>query len=225
MIQPMTNEKITLLGKSVILQRLTLKGWTALEGSKQDMDEAIKHKDFDKYYLAIVQFIEMASSIPTKIDWDRVPWFEAISVYSQAVVLNSPTIKFPVLTSTKEDNKKLPWEYSGRSWYFWLHLLASNYGWEEEKIGELDIDTAIGLYQEILLGEQLEKEWTYSLSEMAYEFRPGSKTSTYKPLERPEWMLPMSPKQLPIIKMRKDMMPIGNIVDMTEKPKSNKRGI
>jgi hypothetical protein len=222
----MSTAQITLQGKSVTLLRLTLKGWTSLEGSKLEMDEAVKNKDFDKYYTAIVQFIELASSIPPKIDWNKVPWFETLSVYSQAVVLNSPTIKFPILASTKADNKKLPWEYSGRAWYFWLHLLASNYGWSEEVIGDLDIDTAIGLYQEILLSEQLEKEWTYSLSELAYPYNQATKKSNYKPLGRPEWMLPMAPKQLPVIKMRKDMMPIGNIVDLTEKPKdTGKRGI
>lgn len=222
----MSTAQITLQGKSVTLLRLTLRGWTSLEGSKLEMDEAIKNKDFDKYYTAIVQFIELASSIPSKIDWNKVPWFEALSVYSQAVVLNSPTIQFPILVSTKADNKKLPWEYSGRAWYFWLHLLASNYGWSEGTIGELDIDTAIGLYQEILLNEQLEKEWTYSLSELAYPYSQATKKSNYKPLDRPEWMLPMAPKQLPVIKMRRDMLPVGNIVDLTEKPKDKgKRGI
>jgi len=222
----MTDEKITVQGKSVILLRLTLKGWTLLEGSKLEMDEAIKNKDFDKHYSAIVHFIELASSVSSKIDWNKVPWFEALSVYSQAVVLNSPTIKFPILISSKEDNKKLPWEYTGRAWYFWLHLLASNYGWVEETVGNLDIDTAIGLYQEILLSEQLDHEWTYSLSEIAYPYKEATKKSEYKPLERPEWMLPLQPTQMPVIRMRKDMLPIGNIVDLTEKPKdTGKRGI
>jgi hypothetical protein len=75
------------------------------------------------------------------------------------------------------------------------------------------------------LEEQLDKEWTYSLSEIAFPYNSSTKKSEYKPLDRPEWMLPISPKQLPVIKMRKDMMPMGNIVDMTEKPKKDIRGI
>ena len=87
----------------------------------------------------------------------------------------------------------------------------------------LDIDTAIGLYQEISIDDQFEKEWEWSLSEIAFPYNQSTKKQEYKPLERPEWMLPISPKQLPTMKMRKDMMPVGNIVDLSVK--ADKRGI
>lgn len=180
------------------------------------MDEAISHKDLNTYYRLLVSFIDTASSLLIK-NWDEIPWYEVISAYSEVVILNSPTIKFPVLFGEESKNEKMPWEYTGRSWYFWLHLFASNYGWSEEHIGELDIDTAIGLYQEILLGDQLDREWHYGLSEVAYQYNSGTKKNEYKPLDRPTWMLPMAPKQLPVVKIRKDLMPIGQATEPKRK--------
>jgi hypothetical protein len=209
---------IEILGEKHEIKRLTLKGWTSLEGIKKEMDEDISHKDFDNYYLALVRFIEMSLSSP-QIDWGLVPWYEAITAYSQVVKLNSPTLEFPILIGAKGENKKLPWEYDGRAWYFWLHLFAKFYGWSEDAIGNLDIDTAIGLYQETQIDEQMEREWTYSLSETAYPYNQATKKQEYKPLARPEWMLPIAPKHNQTIMIRKDLMPMGNIVNLTDKKK------
>lgn len=225
----MDNLKIKILGKDFTLKRLHLKGWCNLEGIKKSMDDAISQKDYDQYFHSIVQFIEMAS-VPSilKPEWDKAPWYEIASAYTEAIKLNTPTIPFPILTSsTDKKEKKLPWEYDGRSWYFWLNLFASNYGWNEETIGGMDIDTAIGLYQEIEIHSQLEKEWEWGLSENAFRYEASTKKSVFQPLPRPKWMLPLAPKFLPVVRMRRDMLPVGNVVDLEaeEKAKKLKSGI
>lgn len=214
---------VLLMGKEIKIKRLTLRGWTSLESIKKEMDSAISKRDYDKYYSASVRFIEMALSVPTKIDWEIVPWWEYLEIYSEVITLNTPTIKFPILESSIKESKPLPWEYDGRSWFFWFNLFAKHYGWSENYIEKLDIDTAIGLYQEISIEDQFEKEWQWSLSEIAFPYNQSTKKQEYKPLDRPEWMLPISPKQLPVVKMRKDMMPVGNIIDLSAK--ADKRGI
>jgi hypothetical protein len=211
----MENKKIKILDVELTMSRLNLKGWTKLDGSRKLMDDAISAKDFDKYFLAIVQFIEIAS-FPI-IDWVQVPWYQVLEVYGKVVEINQPTIDFPVLHGNEKTDKKLPWEYDGRAWYFWLNLFSRNYGWTENQIEHLDLDTALGLYQEITIDEQLGKEWEWGLSEIAYPYNSSTKKSEYRPIERPSWMKPMIPKQLPIIKIRKDMMPIGNVINLTEK--------
>ena len=223
----LTEKIVKIMGKSITITRLSLKGWTSLEIVKKAMDEAISNTDFDSYFLSIIRFIEIASP-SSKIKWTEVPWQEFLSIYSEAVDLNSPSLPFPLLISRKKaEEKQLPWEYEGRSWYFWLNLFASNYGWDETTIGNLDIDTAIGLYQEILIDEQLQKEWQWGLSEIAFPYNQSTKKQEYKPLDRPEWMLPLAPKELPVIRMRKDMLPVGLIVDLQEeyKKKDDKRGV
>src|SRR3972149_433670 len=205
----MENIKIKILGNEIELVRLTLRGWTGLEGLKQLMDDAISNKDTGKYFSFLVQFIEMAS-VPFSVDWNLVPWYEVLGAYSSAITINSPSIEFPVLRNPDTREKKQPWEYDGRSWYFWLNLFAKHYGWDEKTIGELDIDTAIGLYQETLIDEQFHKEWEWGINEIAYSYNTSTKKSEFKALPRPRWMLPLIPRQLPRIKMRKDMMPVGN---------------
>lgn len=211
----MESKKIKILGKEISLHRLPLKGWTGLESVKVKMDDAISAKDFDAYFSYTVQFIEMASS-SVSIDWNKVPWYETAQAYSEAARLNSPSIDFPILHGDRVDNKKAPWEYEGRSWFFWLNLFASNYGWNADTVSELDIDTAIGLYQEISLNDQLDKEFTYGLSEIAFPYNTSTKKQEFRPMERPDWMKPLIPKQLPVIKMRKDMLPMGNIINLGE---------
>lgn len=172
----------------------------------------------------MVRFIEAAvSPSPSGIEWDKVPWYEFLEVYSNAVRLNSPTIAFPLLQGSGEENKKLPWEYEGRAWYFWFNLFSVNYGWGEDTIANLDIDDALGLYQELQIDQQMMREWEWGLSEMAYPYDKSTKTSKFKALHRPSWMMPIIPKQLPVVKMRRDHMPVGNIIDLQEQELERKK--
>lgn len=221
---PTTEKMIKIGGKSLTICRLSLKGWSSLEGIRKAMDDAVSRKDFDDYFLLLVRFIDTASLPDHKIKWDEIPWFELLEFYAEAIKLNSPSLKFPILDENKIEAKKLPWEYDGRSWYFWLHLFSQNYGWGEGVIGELDIDTAIGLYQEISIDEQLEREWEWGLSENAFVYDKMTKQSKFNPLPRPNWMLPLAPKVLPTVRIRADMLPMGNVIDL-QKEIQNKSGI
>ena len=86
----------------------------------------------------------------------------------------------------------------------------------------MDIDTAIGAYQELSIDEQLQKEWEWGLSEVAYSYDSSTKKSRYVPLQRPAWMNPIIPKQLPVVKMRKSHLPVGNVIDVQEEAKKRK---
>lgn len=223
---PTTKSNIKIEGKTIIPKRLSLKGWSSLETVKKAIDEAVSKKDYDSLFLHLVQFVDMASSKNGKIDWSKVSWYEFINVYFQTVTINQPTIEFPVMyqSKTQKADSKMPWEYDGRAWYFWLNLFAKIYGWNESTIGELDIDTAIGLYQETLLDDQFEKEWQWSLSEIAFPYNSSTKKQEYKPLERPEWMLPLAPTTMPIIKIRADMIPVGNVLSVEDVERQMKYG-
>lgn len=115
----------------------------------------------------------------------------------------------------KETNEKIGWEYSGRTWFVWLHLLASAYGWSINYIEYLDIDNAIALLQEILVDSQLKKEWEWSMSEIAYQYNEHTKTSKFVPLDRPEWMQPIS-KPVKKTKIRISDIPVGLVMKWDE---------
>lgn len=219
--------KIKIAGKEFELSRLKLKDWSRLESLKVELDTATSKHDITEIFNCMVKFIEVAIlPSPSKVEWDKLPWYEFAMVYDQAVRVNLPTIDFPILHGGGSDNKKQPWEYGGRAWYFWFSLFAANFGWTEDVIANLDIDDALGLYQEIQLNEQLQREWEWGLSEIAYPYDKSTKTSKYMPLTRPSWMMPLIPKQLPVVKMKKSHVPMGNIVDLSAKPeKETKDGI
>lgn len=193
---------------------LTLKDWSKLEGLKRKVKEYTDSKDSESVYSTILQVFSIYPDLE-KVEWDKVVWFEFTTMYRLVVEVNSPKIKLPILVEAKKEAEKLPWDYDGREWYFWVHSLASVYGWDLSDIEKLDIDTALALYQEIEVEKQFQREWEWSTTELAYPYNSNTKKSEYKKLDRPNWMLPSSnPAAVPKIKVRKDMMPVGLILDV-----------
>jgi len=178
--------KIKIDGKEVTLHRLKLKEWSKLESVKKDIDDAASKDDYQLLFRSMVNFIEAVISSPSEVNWERLPWYEFVDVYSKAVEINSPTIEFPILRGSKKEDKKLPWEYDGRSWYFWLNLFARRYGWVEQVIAEMDVDDALGLYQETSLDEQLEYEFLWGLSEVSYPYDNAPRKNKFVPMPRPD---------------------------------------
>lgn len=217
----MVDTKINILGKEYSIVRLKLKGWTQLEPLKKQLEIAISKNDHQTTFEVMVKVIEMAIIPSQEVQWDALPWYDFLIVYSLVLQVNAPTIQFPILNSQQRDEKKLPWEYEGRSWYFWLNLFAKNYGWDEETISSLDIDTAIGAYQEIAIDEQLQKEWEWGLSEVTYSYDKSTKKSKHTPLQRPAWMNPIISKQLPVVRMKKSHIPVGNVIDVQEEARKS----
>jgi hypothetical protein len=202
------------------IRRLTLKGWAAIGDLSKNIQSTTNNKDWNRVSELIFQVIEIGSN---KVD-KNLAWMDVVKIYNQIFELNRPTKDFPILTS-KSKGKPLPWEYDGRGWYFWLNLFAENYGWSEEQVSNLDIDSAIGLYQEIIINEQLRNEWEWGLSEISYEYNKSTKKSHFKPLPRPDWMRPMVSAAEPVKKTKfpVSMIPAGLVVNLdeeTEPPKN-----
>lgn len=194
------------------MNRLNLKDWSRLDDIRQKINTEAEAGRWQ-----IVPNLIIESIILCGAEIEDPPWMDVAELYVEAVTLNQPRIKFPIFTS-KEKGKKMPWEYEGRTWYFWLNLFAGQYGWAAQDIGELDLDDAFGLYEEIVVDDQHEKEWEYGLSEMAYVYNTTTKKSHFRPLSKPDWML-LSPdqakKSVKKIRMPKSALPVGEIINLT----------
>jgi hypothetical protein len=194
------------------IRRLTLKGWAAIDDLGKSIVSAYQDGECVRVAEIVFQTIEMCVD---EFDRDSF-WMDAVELYNKVLDANRPTKNFPILSSKAKGNP-LPWEYNGRSWYFWLNMFGEKYGWEADAVGALDIDDAIGLYQEIEIDDQIEKEWQYGLSEISYEYDKNTKKSKFRPLPRPDWMKPVAPKPQPVkkIKLPAAMIPVGvvNILD------------
>lgn len=194
-----------------IFERKSLREWIQLEEARSKIRDMFKTKDAVKISDALFEYLQLASSLGMVKEWDKLDSITLFGLYLEAYSLNSPKKEFPILKAHIENKDKHPdWEYPGRQWYFWLNLFSKNYSWSIEYISKLDIDDAIGLYQEVEIDKQLEKEWEWSRSEIAFVYDKNSKSSHFQPLPRPQWMLPIAPKPR-IVRIRKDMLPIGNI--------------
>lgn len=194
------------------MNRLKLRDWSKLDTIRRKIETAAE----EKRWAVIPDFIFEAIELCRESFKENTPWMKVAEAYSESLKVNYPRIKFPFLSS-KEKGKDLPWDYPERTWYFWVNLLAGHYGWTQEYIGELDLDDALGLYEEILVNQQMKQEWEWGLSEIAYPYEKATKKQKFRPLSRPDWMIQTSKsKPVKTIKIPKSAMPVGNIVNLDE---------
>ena len=186
--------------------RKLLKEWLDLEEIRAKIIGAADRRSYTEVASAVKAYISAASGS----EYKETIWFDTLQNFENALGANSPTKPFPLLKS-REKGKTMPWEYEGRTWYYWLHIFSKEYGWTEEQIAKLDIDTAVGLLQEILITEQLEHEWQWSMTEIAYPYNKNTKKSEFQELPRPDWMRKIVPKPEKIM-IRRDLLPVGLIV-------------
>jgi len=186
-------------------KRLRLKGWLEGESLREQINES---KSTDEIVNNLYSYLTL---IYGEEDWDKKTWEEIEMLYLSGIEINLPKIEFPMLSKSSETLEKSPWEYIERTWYLWVNTLASKYGWSMEYIAELDIDDAIGLMQEIIIDDQLEKEWTWNLSELTYSYDAATKSSNHSEYPRPSWMTDTI-KHPETYKIDKRMMPQGLII-------------
>jgi hypothetical protein len=199
----------------VVFERKSLRDWLALEELRAKILEAAERKAPAEVSAATVAYLEAASNVK----YEETVWFKTLQDYEKALSANLPTHSFALLRS-REKQEKMPWEYEGRTWYYWLHIFSKNYGWSEEQIANLDIDTAIGLLQEILIARQEEHEWQWSLTEIAYPYNKSTNKSEFHELPRPDWMkkIVQRPQK---VRMKASMLPQGMVIgNESETPQS-----
>lgn len=201
--------------KEYLISRLKLREWLKLEDNRIRIKEATESKDIEGFSESVYSYISVAVDI-TREELDNLPWYNAINIFDAIQGMNNPKYEFPLLES-KTKSQKVKWDYEERTWYIWSNNLASHYGWSLEYIAELEIDDAIGLLQEILVNDQLEKEWQWGLSELAYSYNTITKKSEFKELPRPDWMDGKELKELKPTKILKSMMPVGQVMTLEGK--------
>lgn len=199
----------------VVFERKSLRKWIELEEARSKIGNTFKTKVPADIAEAIYAYLQSALKEDRPVRWDDLNSVFLFALYLEAFALNSPNKEYPILKAHTENKEPLPWEYPGRAWYFWLNLLSKQYGWDIEYISNLDLDDAIGLYQEIEIDMQLNREWEWGLTELAYPYDTTIKAGKFKPLPRPNWMMPIVPKPK-VVRIRKDMLPIGNIAGNEE---------
>lgn len=191
------------------IKRLKLKKWLEAEQLKIQFIEGLQAgEDVSEVFH---QYIRLTTGKKTQ----RKYWMVASQYFMLAMLTNAPLLDLALLRQEESGETREVWEYEQRTWYLWSSMLARNFGWSLEYIAELDVDDALAYLQEFLVKEQLDKEFWYGLSELAYPYNEGTQKHEFKPLERPDWMqMKEIPQHLqpPTVKIAKKYMPIGAVV-------------
>ena len=198
------------------ITRKKLREWLTLEDYISDIAEAAEAQDIDGFIDSLCSYVSAAVGLP-KEDVESAFVISVINSLDICIKTNVPNYELPILRNGIDPKKPIVppvWEYKGRQWYFWLNTLATAYGWSIDYIAELDIDDAYSLYQEIVVDEQLRREWDWGLSEIAYPYDKSTKTNKFKEYPRPRWMRigALASKPVEKIKIRVDFMPVGNVI-------------
>lgn len=188
---------------------IKFKGWLRLEGIKEKVVKAVAEGS-DEFPVLVVEFVATALRVPASYIQDA-EWSQMVRAFYE-IMMRQPRVSLPLTEPSRDDPKPDDWDYDGRTWQRYSHLLAHEYGWTLEYISRLPVFEALAKIQEILTDQQLEREFYYGLSEIAYPYDAQSKKSYYKPLQRPHWMRPkVNIDKIPRIKMPVAALPMGNV--------------
>jgi len=193
----------------VRFRAITFRTWCTTEELRKQIAELAGQSSPD-LTSKVVEYCSAVSYFGWLLRW--LHWVDVINFYYVCVTQTFPK-KIPLLNSTGKADKDLSWNYPGRDYYFYVHLLAKKYGWSRTHIDEMNVNDVFSFIQEILTDEQLEREFRYSLSEIAYPYNSSTKKNEFKPLERPYWMWKKAP-EIKKIKIPKALMPQGVIEDV-----------
>lgn len=196
------------------VHRVKFKGWTELEDLREQIIRAAEEKA-DEFPEKLFAYLSVALSLE-KEEIQNLSWVECVNLFYAVHEANLPPSNLPLVTAVPKEKKsqKEDWDYPGRLWFYYAHMLARAYGWTLDYIANLSIEEGLSLVQELLTAEQLEKEFQWGMSEIAYPYNSKTKKSKFNPLTRPYWMLPVA-KPIENIRIPKKLMPQGLIIDVT----------
>lgn len=208
-------ETFEINGVAYSVERAKLKLWIALEQIQREIEQAVASKDADNLSENLCLHVATACDVSMDVIKDA-PWIEIATAYATITTLNTAKLKLPFMQVQSQEQDDPSWEYKGRTWYAYAHILAQEYGWCLEYIAELDVDDAFALIQEVMVSKQLEREWDWSLSEKSVGKIEGSDKYQFIPLPRPIWMqrIPKEPKKVMIPKA---LLPVGNVISWKDR--------
>lgn len=182
-----------------------------LEKCKENITESIKTLNRKTFLKTIQTIIDLQLGREVFLD----AYSPDVVLYTVFEILNGNRLETELqfLKPPPDDGKESKteiWHYPGRFYSQLIHILANNYHWELDKILQSDLNQLLFFIQEILVDAQMEREWTYGLSELAYKYNEGTKKSEFVPLMRPHWMDEKLKAGLPEkVRIPRSLLPYG----------------
>jgi len=186
-----------------------LRDWCNREDRKYDFIQAVEDS---KLTLPQTLFGYLSTALFVSVDFSKIPWQDVFEAFYKIHSASSDIRKIPITANQdKRKGDKDVWDYSGRLFYLYANIIASAYGWSDKAIANLPVNDALAYLQEILTDRQLEKEFIWQTTEIAYSYDNRTKKSKFLPLERPYWMIkPKEIRKAPAVP--KSLLPVGNVI-------------
>lgn len=199
---------IQILNEKYEIRQAKLRKWLELETIREDIFKAVEVPD--EQARLVYQYISTALPINIEV-LSKQPWKDVAQVLVEILTTNTVLLDIPFIKSQPAKGTKASWDYDTRNWWGLCHLIVKEFGWSIEYVSQMDVAEAMHIIQEIMIEEQLQKEWEWLLSERSAKWNEGTKKYEPNPLPRPDWMraTPELPKK---VKIRKEFMPVGVIV-------------
>jgi hypothetical protein len=201
---------VSISGEQHEFSRLKLRKWIELSVLKEQITIAVDTKSAEMLADAICKFVSTAICVPEETI-QNADWKDVALAFSSCIEENEIDRTIPLFKYNEKQDEEV-WEYPGRGWYVWWHKFSKEFGWTSDIIAELDVDDAFKLLQEMLLSEQLEREWQWSLSEKSSGYDENTKKGKYIELPRPSWMAKPKREQPKVIQIPRSLLPVGNVV-------------
>jgi len=211
---------VSLGGLSWTIKRGRLGTYLALQKANAAITGACRDRSNGEVAGGLFYFLKIVIADFDRGHFNQCPWYEIIKAYQEVNELNKfeDKDKFALFrVGDPSPSKPVAWDHDERAIILWIHLIADAYKWSKAEIENLWPEEAAALLQEILADDQERREFSYSLSEMAYHYDNNTKKSKFRPLPRPLWMVGGTDKKLH--KIKKSLLPIGNVIY----PESDKR--
>lgn len=211
-IDSITEKEITLDGEKYPL--LHLGDFFKLDLLRKQLKKSIQTRNKKEFNETLIKIVELQTK---KI---YIPKNFIQTILNVQLILSNNVItadaRFMKVREKNENEEKLSYDYDGRVLATWINKFATTYHWSFDQIINLPLNLAVYLYQEMMVTDHREKEWQYSLTELAYKYDKNTETSHFVPLEKPEWMKPTAKevKPIPISKIPVAHLPQGLVIDL-----------
>jgi hypothetical protein len=206
---------IALGGREWNISRARLGDFLRLQQARETLLEGVKSEDNREIVTGLYAFLRVLLTDLSEDEFYAAPWMDIAAAYMQIETINivPHSQDFAIIRFAVRSDKKVPWHHSERVVMIWVHMLAKAYGWTRDEIFNLWPEEAIALVMEVLADDQMDREFLHALSEVAYEYNKSTKKSSYKPLQRPAWMmLGDRDGKVKKTKLRRDWLPQGAVI-------------
>lgn len=167
------------------------------------IDQALARRDAGRVAKLMTGYFALCEFDPTGL-----PGIDQIAAYTQLVQMNRLQWLARFQTWPGDTDYRPPvWDYEGREWIYWIHRLASRYGWTRDVIFDLWPEEASALIQEIFVSEVNEADDRRALSRFGYKEDKQAKVLRFQPLPKPGWMV--REVEMKRVKVRRSMLPYG----------------